>query len=432
MSIRLRETLMKYLLNRKIVLPAAAILILAFIAILFLPKLLPSSPKINIALHEELILPKLNGQFKVGRTTVYLKEEGRPALFNTKSPREWVATIFYPAIPETTSTPGPYAEEPLKTAYTNYALTEDSAGVLDRISSNAYWNAPANHAHGAFPILLFSPGGGEQPLFYSTLLEEISSHGYVVVAVPEPFDTPVIPLPDGRILTSDQMAKLCKQDEACKKAISGGESAIQEVTDKLKDNRARDMIFTLTQLEQVNLENPLLAGVLDLEKVGVFGHSYGGASSVRVAQLDDRIDAVAVLDSDIFLVIPEDSEALSQAVMYMTASNIDANVQELEEISKRNTLAAAYLGKSTPYYFINIAGTTHQSFQSDAMFLAPYISIGGESVTLNASNTTPARVTQVISTYVTVFFDQHLTGVEQALLTGSSDSYPEVTITIKK
>ncbi|MBK8420419.1 hypothetical protein [Candidatus Villigracilis saccharophilus] len=58
---------MKYLLNRKFALPAAAILILIITSILFLPKLLPSSPKINIALHEELILPKLNGQFKVGK-----------------------------------------------------------------------------------------------------------------------------------------------------------------------------------------------------------------------------------------------------------------------------------------------------------------------------------------------------------------------------
>ncbi|NOT04656.1 MAG: hypothetical protein HOP27_08675 [Anaerolineales bacterium] len=419
-------------LKWKLIIPVVTILTLAVATALLIPRLSVAPEKVRINLKDTLIFPKLSGTFKVGRTTVYLKEKSRPALFDKKIPREWVVTIFYPAIPETTSTPGPYAEEPLKTVYTNYALTEDSAGVLDRISSNAYWNAPADHSHGAFPVLLFSPGGGEQPLFYSALLEQISSHGYVVVAVPEPFDTPVIPLPGERILTSDQMAKLCEQDEACKKAMSGGESAIQEVTDKLKDNRARDMIFTLTQLEQVNLENPLLAGILDLEKVGVFGHSYGGASSVRVAQLDDRIDAVAVLDSDIFLVIPEDSEALSQAVLYMTASNIDANAQELEEISKSNTLAAAYLGKSSPYYFINIAGTTHQSFQSDAMFLAPYISIGGESVTLNASNTTPARVTLVISTYVTAFFDQHLTGVEQALLTGSSDSYPEVTITIKK
>ncbi|WP_345308251.1 hypothetical protein [Candidatus Villigracilis saccharophilus] len=52
----------------------------------------------------------------------------------------------------------------------------------------------------------------------------------------------------------------------------------------------------------------------------------------------------------------------------MTASNIDASAQELEEISKNNALTAAYLKRSFLYYFINIAGTTHQSFQSDAMF----------------------------------------------------------------
>lgn len=423
---------MKYLRNRKFALPAAAILILTITSILVLPKLLPSSPKINIALHEELILPKLNGQFKVGKTTVYLIEKDRPALPGLTAPREWVVTIFYPADPAAGATPAPYAGEALNTAYTDYSLTKESAGALDHIHSNAYWNAAANHSAGKFPVLLFSPGGGEQPLFYSALLEQISSFGYIVVAIPEPFDTPVIPLPDGRILTSNQMAEWCQHETSCKKAISGGETAMQEIMDKMKDNRAKDMIFALSQLEKINRDNPILADALDMEKVGVFGHSFGGASSVRLAQLDKRIDAVAVLDSDIFLVIPKDSKSLSQPVLYMTASNIDASAQELEEISKNNALTAAYLSGSFPYYFINIAGTTHQSFQSDAMFLAPYISIGGESVTLNAGDTTPARITLVVSTYVLAFFDQHLKGIDQTLLDGPSASYPEITITIKK
>ncbi len=423
---------MKYILNRKFVLPAIVILILIVTSILFLPKLLPSSPKINIALHEELILPKLNGKFKVGKATFYMIDKDRPALPSLTDPREWVVTVFYPADPEANSIPGPYAEEALNTAYADYSLTKESAGALDHIHSNAYWNAAADRSAGKFPVLLFSPGGGEQPLFYSSLLEQISSFGYIVVAVPEPFDTPVIPLPDGRILTSTQMTEWCSQNDLCQKAMKGDQAATEEITNAMKDDRAKDMMFTLNELENINHENPILAGVFDLGKVGVFGHSFGGASSVRIGQLDHRVNAVAVLDSDIFLVIPKGSEALSQAVMYMTASNIDANVQELEEISKSNTLTAAYLGKSTPYYFINITGTTHQSFQSDAMFLAPYISIGGESVTLNASDTTPARITLVISTYVLAFFDQHLKEVGQTLLDGPSDSYPEITITIKK
>ncbi|MBK7454002.1 MAG: hypothetical protein IPJ46_09890 [Anaerolineales bacterium] len=174
---------MKYLLNQKFALPATAILILIIISILFLPKLLPSSPKINIALHEELILPKLNGQFKVGKTTVHMIEKDRPALPGLTAPREWVVIIFYPADPEAGATPGPYAEEELNTAYTDYSLTKESAGALDHIHSNAYWNAAANHSAGKFPVLLFHRAAANSPCFTQPCL----SRSAVLVTLWSPF-----------------------------------------------------------------------------------------------------------------------------------------------------------------------------------------------------------------------------------------------------
>jgi hypothetical protein len=424
---------MKRLLNWKFALAAVmAVLILSGAAILFLPKLIASSQKMNVALKEELVLPALTGPFKVGRTTVYLLDKTRPALPGLTGRREWVVTIFYPAQPAANATPGPYAEESLNSAYTNLALTKESAGALDHIHSNAYWNVESVHSAGKFPVLLFSPGGGEQALFYSSLLEQISSQGYIVVAVPEPFDTPVIPLPDGRVLTKTQLDEWCKQNVPCQKAMKGDDAATQEITKVMKDDRAKDMIFTLNELEIVNRKNPFLAGIFDFDKIGAFGHSFGGASAVRLGQLDQRIGAVAVLDSDIFYVIPEDSKPLFQPVLFMTAANIDASTQELASIGKSDSLTSAYFRKHSPYYFIKIAGTAHQSFQTDALFLAPFITIGGQSVTLHAGDTTPARISQVISTYVMAFFDQHLNGIEQPLLNGASDAYPEISIEVKK
>ena len=415
--------------NKKWGIALGIILALMVVATIFLPRLFAAPDKIALHITEELTLPELTGPFQVGRTTVYMVDENRAALPDANTPREFVVTIFYPAIPDAGATPGLYADDMLAKAYSSAMLTKDSAGALDHIHSHAYVDVPADHSAGAFPVLLFSPGGGEQPVFYTALLEQISSLGYVVVAVPEPFDTPVIPLPDGRVLSSSQRAEWCAQSTKCQEAMQKGEAGMQEIMNLLKDDRAKDMMFTLDQLEIVNQENQILAGVLDLEHVGVFGHSFGGASSVRLAQLDKRIDAVAVLDSDLFLAIPEDSLPLTQPVLHMTAENIDATAQELADIRQRTDLAIAYLRQTTPYYFRHIAGTTHQSFQTDAMFLAPYISFGGEGVTLYSDKTTPTRITHIISTYVLAFFDQHLKNIDQPLLTGISDAYPEITIT---
>ncbi len=341
---------MKWFFNWKFAIAGVSILILATAAILFLPRFFVSSQKMNIALQGELVLPALTGLFKVGKTTIYMLDKTRPALPGLTDPREWVVTIFYPARPNADATPGPYAEQSLSNAYTDVALTKESAGVLNHIHSSAYWNATPERSAGKFPVLLFSPGGGEQPLFYSALLEQISSHGYIVVAVPEPFDTPVIPLPDGRVLTKTQMEEWCKQNKTCQKGLQGDAAAMQEMMDAMKDDRAKDMIFTLDELEKINREDQVLAGIFDLNLVGSFGHSFGGASAVRVAQLDSRVHSVAVLDSDIFYVISVDSKHLSQPVLYMTAANIDVNAQGLEAIGKSDALTSAYFRKSAPYF----------------------------------------------------------------------------------
>jgi len=407
------------------------ILILVVIAMNVIPKLF-IPPKINITLKKELIFPELNGPFKVGQTSVYIKNKDQPALPGSKDPREWVVGIFYPALPKASEIPGPYAEEALKTAYSNNSLTKESAGALDFMRAHSYRDASADRSVEKFPVLLFSPGGGEQPLFYTSLLEQISSCGYIVVVIPEPFDTPVIPLPDGRILTKSQMEEWAKQDKLGKKAMSGDHAAVKKLMDMFKENRTKDMLFTLDQLEKINRENPILSGALDLEKVGAFGHSFGGASAVRLAQLDKRIDAVSVNDSNIFLVVPEDSKPLSQPVIFMTSSNIDLGADDLKEVDMKYTKAKDYFSKGSDHYSVNITGTTHQSFQPDLMFLAPYIIVRGQSVVVNASDTTPARITQVIADYNVAFFDQYLKGVTRTELAGPSDAYPEVTILVNQ
>ncbi|MBK8420420.1 hypothetical protein [Candidatus Villigracilis saccharophilus] len=205
--------------------------------------------------------------------------ERSPSLARFNCPREWVVTVFYPADPEANATPGPYAEEALNTAYADYSLTKESAGALDHIHSNAYWNAAANHSAGKFPSCFFSPAAASSPCFTQPCL----SRSAVLVTLWSPFQnrlTPCNPLPDGRILPAIKWQNGANTKHLAK-AMSGGETAMQEIMDKMKDNRAKDMIFALSQLEKINQDNPILADALDMEKVGVFGHSFGGASSVR-------------------------------------------------------------------------------------------------------------------------------------------------------
>ncbi len=48
--------------------------------------------------------------------------------------------------------------------------------------------------------------------------------------------------------------------------------------------KTADIKFVVDQLEKINEESTVLAGRLDLTRLGVFGHSLGGNASIRILQ----------------------------------------------------------------------------------------------------------------------------------------------------
>src|SRR5262249_37741438 len=66
--------------------------------------------------------------------------------------------------------------------------------------------------------------------------------------------------------------------------------------------RVADVRFVLDELGRLDEDGPgaLLAGRLDLARVGVFGHSFGGAVAAEACRADPRIRCAADLDGLIF------------------------------------------------------------------------------------------------------------------------------------
>jgi hypothetical protein len=58
-------------------------------------------------------------------------------------------------------------------------------------------DAPIAPCKQRFPLLLFSHGWGNPTFLYTAELEDIVSHGYIVVAVDHPYDTAYMLFPDG-------------------------------------------------------------------------------------------------------------------------------------------------------------------------------------------------------------------------------------------
>ena len=59
---------------------------------------------------------------------------------------------------------------------------------------------------GGWPVVLFSPGFGVERELYAGLVEDLASHGYVVVAIDHPHDASIVEFPDGHVVVpSSQM-----------------------------------------------------------------------------------------------------------------------------------------------------------------------------------------------------------------------------------
>ncbi|KAB2859944.1 MAG: hypothetical protein F9K46_10875, partial [Anaerolineae bacterium] len=226
--------------------------------------------------------PIPSGPYAVGRATYEWVDASRAEVF-TDAPddvRDLLVTVYYPAEVPADAVPAPYISEEVGAAFGLPAF------LIEQIHTQVYADVPA--VNEAFPVLIFSPGMGGIPLLYSSLLTELTSQGYVIMALWHPYSSLFVSYPDGRSVEGN---------------AAGAPDFTQDPETELERLGAvwvGDMRFVLDQLPQLNTDDDLLAGRLDMERIGAFGHSFGGATSVQTAYEDERLDAAINMDGTMF------------------------------------------------------------------------------------------------------------------------------------
>ncbi|KAI0486636.1 hypothetical protein F4859DRAFT_502099 [Xylaria cf. heliscus] len=230
-------------------------------------------------------LPKLKGPYAVGTIALDLVDTSRTDPFApTTQPRELAISLFYPT--------GDKAEQvedctlalqfqPLTAAYID-AVYNDTNASAERILTQSCINSPLSHPE--LPLLLFGPGLGNSRTFYSAELEEIASHGWNIVSVDHPYDAGIVEYPDGHaVYAKDSIV------------VNGTAEEYLEV-------RVADMIFVLDALSDPSVVSqiPVVGTKLRTDKVGAFGHSFGGATSLQLLLNDTRFAVGANFDGILF------------------------------------------------------------------------------------------------------------------------------------
>jgi dienelactone hydrolase len=186
----------------------------------------------------------------------------------------------------------------------------------------------------------------------------------------------------------------------------------EAATERIGAVWVEDVIFALDQLERLNTEDDLLAGHLDLERVGSFGHSFGGGTAVQAAYTDSRFQAVINLDGPLFGSV--EGQALSQPLMVMLSTEwviTDEAVaaagitrEEYEAvidgyIDEYTGQIMSVLEQTSPAYLLRLAGMAHVGFATDDIFFAPLVP---EMLPPSSIGSLPAEyAVELISAYTT-------------------------------
>ena len=363
--------------------------------------------------------PKPTGPFRVGTEVRHLVDPNRRESFssNASDPRELMAQIWYPVDP---SFQGHLA------AYREKQATSWGTAQLALVKTHAYLGAPMAPAQANYPILVFSPSWSGQRVQNTFQTEELASHGYIVVAIDHPYGTDVTVFPDGRIVRT----KLGSGENYSSQQAF--EQFVREADQQI-EIRAQDARFVLDKLTEFNHRDPegLLTGRLDLQRVGIFGHSLGGSVAAQACWLDVRFSAA--LDMDGMLGNESAGGGSPRPLFFMMEDETLPPRTQLPSLSPQQRRAAEFgyrqaammktsLTRSGGYRMV-ILGTTHRNY-SDSPFFSPLKFLTG------AGAISTDRAVQIINQYTLAFFDKTLKGQSQPLLAGLSPDFPEARLEV--
>lgn len=369
----------------------------------------------------ELTLPAPTGPFAVGRTINVWTDD---ATFDAVAPvpgtkRELLVWMWYPAagkpgatsdyVPAEVRPPGGRVSDPLIFKL----LTRDVSKVRARSTDHAELSPQES----SYPVVLMRGGASSPVLNYSTLAEDLASHGYVVVGIDAPYRTSVVVFPDGRAITRtpENNGELCEERKGEERA---------NCTNRLLNAWTADMAFVLDRLKELNLSDASrkFVGRLDLTRVGVFGHSFGGAQAAQFCHDDPRCKAGIDIDGQPFGSVIK--EGMHQPFMFLLSAQIHSSDPESRAV--KADIESIY-GRLPVEGRLRIAirGANHFTFSDDGALLKSSL-VRRTLRMFGALGIDGPRQLAVTAHCVRSFFDAYLKNEGGSQLKISSLLYPEI------
>ncbi|GAB3829262.1 alpha/beta hydrolase family protein [Dactylosporangium cerinum] len=343
-----------------------------------------------------LVLPGPTGPHPVGTVPLHLVDRSRPG-----QPRELMSSVWYPARDVGRYPPAPWM--PPAVLRTLLAATGFDADVVAAPFTAGHLGAPVRRWAGRLPVVVFSHGAHGHRAENTVVVQELASHGYVVVTV-DHTDDAFSEFPDGRVIVPDPDRGLGPADFA---------DDIRFVLDRIADLAAG--------VNPDAGDRPLPAGLRgapDLRRIGMFGWSKGATATALVMHADRRVRAGLALDGPMQPAITTD---LDRPFMLMTAEFTRAAEPSVAEFWSH------LRGWRRNLQAIGAVHSSYGDYQTLMPQLAVLVGMGDEELRAWIGTLDPVRAVRIQQAYPMAFFDLHLRR-RGHLLDRPSPAFPEVTV----
>lgn len=382
-----------------------------------------------VSTNEKIELPKPSGAFAIGRKFFYWTDESRAETI-TDDPddkRKLFVQVWHPA-----KKGGKKAAE----YYPNLEELrgrDDNIAILRTIKTHATTDAKLAKSKTKFPVIVFSPGLGSSPFSYTAIIENLVSRGYVVAAINHPYDSSDFKFSDGKIIrfASERWDRKVSKDWMAEQR--------KQFFDERRLGWAQDVSFVVNQLEKI--EKPF-KDALDLQNLGMLGHSFGGQAATIACASDKRLKACANLDGmaqgnvflpdakgeilkQPFLFFNKSAEVTDAELKMMNLTRIEYRTKDRKRLTERwkPSFKTRLAELESGAYFALYPGIKHSSF-SDALLLET-----NSKDPLFAERNLTA---QTINEYISAFFDKFLMKKDASLLDSQNQVRLQVVIEFLK
>jgi len=386
--------------------------------------------------------PQPSGRWPIGTTTWVVTDTGRPDPFAPGLQRQVRVVAWYPSVNAKDASLAPYLRQgPQEVrAFATLLRAPGAFEGLPKVFGHGMVDAdPAKQTK--LPVLLFSHGYTAVPSSYTLLMEDLASHGYVVLSIVHPYEATAATLADGSVVTMlDEQGQLrqgirrvldewgaedatlakvtATDDDADQVTLLRGYLAGLKNTEVALRRWVDDTRLVLDRLKALPASTPpgRLAAKIDLTRLGAFGHSMGGVTAGQFCLEETRCRAALNLDGS-----PQYGTMIDKVMgkpLLMVYS---------DRPGREGASDAIYRASASTYYRVDVHQTLHVDFSDMGFWGGPLRERGA------FGPIAPDAAANITRRIVREFFDQELLGRTSPLLNARTKwSWEQVAVQVKR